>query len=95
MKNIKTIKAENGKIYDIIYWEDSTLKEMISYCVSEVKNPKRKKFGRYKFFNVKSGWFFIDEYESCEDFIQKTMAKIIEEEKYDKEISEKIEEFFK
>ena len=31
MKNVKTVKAENGKIYDIIYWEDPTLKKMISY----------------------------------------------------------------
>lgn len=95
MRNVKTVKAENGKIYDITYWEDPTLREMISYRVEEVKNPKRKRFGRHKFFDVKHGWFFIDEYESCEDFIEKTMAKVMEQEKHEKEVNEKMNEFFK
>lgn len=95
MRNVKTVKAENEKIYDIIYWEDPTLKAMISYCVREVKNPERKKFGRYKFFDADHGWFFIDEYESCEEFIEKTMEKIMEQEKHQKEVNEKIDEFFK
>lgn len=90
---MKTTVTYNNKTFDIYVCPDGCA--MAEVSIYEVIRPNRKTFFRTKFFPFKSGWFFLDDYETIMEGALKVLEKGFAEKHREEKIIEKWKEFEK
>ena len=80
-----------GRTFEVEVYNDAY--GLISIYVNEVIRPKRKFFGRTRSFYY--DYVVLNQYPSIETAVREAIAKGLEQEKYDKSIEKKWEEWNK
>lgn len=90
MSKPKTYEYE-GRTFEVEVYNEAY--GLIAIFVNEVIRPKRKFFGRTRSFYY--GYVVLNQYPSIETAIKEVIAEGLEQEKYDKSIEKKWEEWNK
>ena len=94
MSKPKTYEYE-GRTFEVEVYNDvcNEAPGLIAIYVNEVIRPKRKFFGRTRSFYYNS--VVLNQYPSIETAVKEVIAEGLEQEKYDKSIEKKWEEWNK
>ena len=94
MSKPKTYKYD-GRTFEVEVYNDvcNEVPGLIAIYVNEVIRPKRKFFGRTRFFYHDD--VVLNQYPSIETAAREVIAEGLEQEKYDKSIEKKWEEWNK